>query len=627
MPRPLAFLSVLLIATSCFVPCFASSAPEQWVQVTSPHFKVITSSNDKQARHLLDQFERMRWMFQTLFPKSRVDPPIPIVVIAVKNRAAFQQFEPAAYLAKGQMNLAGLFLRTPDKNYVLLRLDGEGEHPYATVYHEYTHLQFSDAGDWMPLWLNEGFAEFIQNTEIRNKDVLIGEPSVDDILYLRQNTLLPLATLFKVDHQSPYYHDEQKGSVFYAESWVLTHYLEIGDKEKGTHRLTTYMQLVSQHQDPVVAAQTAFGDLKQLQQALETYVRAGDYKQFVLSSAAAPIDESSYKSSPLTNTQADAYRADFLVYVQRTQEAQSLLDAVLKADPNNGQALETKGYLAFREGDRAAARQWYEKAVKLDSQSYLAHYYFAIMSMGHADSSDPDSSNHAEVEGSLRDCIRLNSSFAPCYDQLAGYYSMRHEKLDEAHTLNLQAIQLDSGNLIFRMNAASVLMTMSRYADAAAVLHSAVSLAKNPGEVQMVQSRLKQIEQIQSLGAPESAMTTAPPTGVVEVQTTEKVVDIVAAPKHPNEPPTGPRHIAVGVIYGVECNYPAVIDFEVQTTAKPVSVYSNNYFKIDLTASNFTPSGSMNPCKDLDGMKAKVQYAESSDKTVDGQVISIELRK
>ena len=35
----------------------------------------------------------------------------------------------------------------------------------------------------------------------------------------------------------------------------------------------------------------------------------------------------------------------------------------------------------------------------------------------------------------------------------------------------------------------------------------------------------------------------------------------------------------------------------------------------------------MNPCKDFEGMKAHVQYAESSDKTVDGQVIAIELRK
>jgi len=601
-------------------PAFA--APEQWVEVTSPHFTVITDSSDKQARHILDQFERMRWMFQTLFPKAKVDPAAPIVVLAAKDKKAFQLFEPEAYLAKGQLNLAGLFLKSPDKNYVLLRLDAEGEHPYATIYHEYTHLQFSDAGEWMPVWLNEGFAEFFQNTEIRNKDVLLGEPSIDDILYLRQNRLMPLATLFKVDANSPYYHEEEKASVFYAESWALTHYLEVSDREKGTRRVLDYLTLVSRHEDPVTAAERAFGDLRQLQSALESYIQASSYKQFVLSSAAAPLDEASYKGRSLTQTEADAFRADFLVYVQRTKEARAILDAVLKSDPNNVQAHETMGYLAFRDGDNETARDWYEQAVKLDSQSYLAHYYFAVMSMSGA-----NSPKHTEIEASLRTAIRLNPRFAPTYDQLAALFAMRHENLDEAHMLNLQAIQLDPGNLIYRMNAATVLMNMSRYADAASALRSAASLAKNPEEVQMVQSRIKQIETIQSLGGRDSAMITAPPTSQVDIQTAEKVVDVVPIPKHPTEPPDGTKHLAVGVIRGVKCSYPAMIEFQVETAKKAVSLYSNDYFKIDLTVLNFTPKGDMNPCKDFDGMKAQVQYAESSDKTVDGQVIGVELRK
>jgi Tfp pilus assembly protein PilF len=601
---------------------FAFGATEQWIEVNSQHFTVITDSSDKQARHTLDQFERMRWMFHTLFPKANVDPACPIVVIAVRNQKGFQPLEPAAYLAKGQLNLAGLFLKTPDKNYVLLRLDAEDEHPFATIYHEYTHLQFSDALEWMPLWLNEGFAEFFQNTDIRNKDVLLGEPSVEDILYLRQNRLLPLATLFKVDASSPYYHEEQKGSVFYAESWALTHYLEITDREKGTHRVSDYVLLVSRHEDPVTAAEKAFGDLKQLQSSLEGYIQASSYKQFLLSSAAAPLDEASYKGRTLTLAEADAVRADFLVYVQRTSDARSLLDAVLKSDPDNVQAHETMGYLAFRDGDKEAARKWYEQAVKLDSQSYLAHYYFAVMSM-----SSGDISNHAEVEANLRTAIQLNPRFSSAYDQLAGLFAMRHENLDEAHLLNLQAIQLDPGNLAYRMNAATVLMTMGRYTDAAAVLRNSVKVAANPNEVAMVESRIKQIESIQSLGAQPSATITMPPTGQVDIETAEKVVDIDAGPKHPTEPPDGPKHLAIGVIRSVQCSYPAVMEFSIETAKKPVALYSNNYFKIDFTALGFTPKGDLNPCKDIEGMTAHVQYAESSDKSVDGQVIAIELRK
>jgi tetratricopeptide (TPR) repeat protein len=564
----------------------------------------------------------MRWMFQTLFPDFKVDPALPIVVIAVKNEQSVRSFEPDVYLAKGQMSLAGLFLRTPDKNYVLLRLDAEGDHPYATIYHEYTHLQFTDVSDWMPLWLNEGFAEFIQNTEIRNKDVLLGEPSVDDILYLRQNPLLPLATLFNADRNSPYYHEEQKASVFYAESWALTHYLEVVDHNRGTRHLSNYMTLVRQHETPVVAAEKAFGDLDKLQVALESYIHASAYTHFILSSAAAPLDESAYKGETLTQSQADAYRADFLVNVQRTNEARPLLNAVLKSDPDNVQAHETMGYLAYRDGDTEAARKWYEQAVKLGSQSYLAHYYFAVMSMN-----DTASVHNPEIEASLRTAIRLNPGFAPAYDELATLFAMRHENLDEARKLNLQAIRLDPNALMYRVNAASVLMTMCKYDDAASVLRNSLRVTKNPDEAAMVQRRLKEVESIRALGVQPSRMITAPSTSLVAMETAEKAADVDEAPKHPTEPANGPKHLALGVIRDVTCSYPAMIEFQVDTTEKPVSLYSNNYFKIDFTVLNFTPKGGVNPCEDIEGMKAQARYAESSDKTIDGQVIAIELMK
>lgn len=605
----------LLLSTFCRV---AHASSEQWAEVSSSHFAVLTDSNEKQARHILDQFERMRWVFKTLFPKTNVDPAAPIVVFAAKNRKSFQALEPEVYLAKGQLNLAGLFIRTQDKNYVLLRLDADQEHPFASVYHEYTHLQFSSTAEWMPIWLNEGIAEFFQNTEIRDKDVQLGEPSRNDILFLRQNRLIPLPVLFKIDASSPYYHEEEKGSIFYAESWALTHYLQISDREKGTHRLSDYMTLLSHHEDSLSAAVQAFGNLKQLQSELENYIRAGAYKQFVLSSTAAPIDETTYKVSMLTKAQADAARADVLAGVGRTQDARALLESVLKTEPNNVEAHETMGFVEFREGNRDAARKCYEEAVKLDSQSYLAHYYFAVMSR-----STGDRAQEASIEASLQAAIRLNPRFAPAYDQLASFYGMRHEKLEEAKGLSLRAIALDPGQFSFRINAANVFMTMERYSDAQTVLRSAEKLAKNPAEVEMVRSRIAQLDLIQASQAQHKADMAVQPN----MQTTQAIAIVGNAPKHPAEPADGPKHSADGVIRGVTCSYPSQIDFRVEKSGKTVTLYSNNYFKIDLTELGSTPSDHMNPCTDFEGMKARVQYAASSDKTVDGQVTAVELHK
>jgi predicted Zn-dependent protease len=256
------------------------------------------------------------------------------------------------------------------------------------------------------------------------------------------------------------------------------------------------MTLLSNREDALTAAEKAFGDLKVLQSDLDSYIHASIYQHFVLSSAAAPLDQSSYHVKDLTSFEADAVRADILAAVGRRNDARALLDTILKADPNNVQANETMGFLEFSEGNREAARQWYEQAVKLDSQSYLAHYYFAVMSKG---SKSPE--QDTAIEASLQDAIRLNSRFAPAYDQLASFYGMRHEKLEEARELSLRAIELDPGQLSFRMNAANVLMAMQRYADAQAVLRASLKVAKTPGDAEMVRSRIAQLDQIQAARA------------------------------------------------------------------------------------------------------------------------------
>ncbi len=96
--------------------------------------------------------------------------------------------------------------------------------------------------------------------------------------------------------------------------------------------------------------------------------------------------------------------------------------------------------------------------------------------------------------------------------------------------------------------------------------------------------------------------------------------------RHPSKA-NGPHHAAYGTIRGVTCSYPTVIEFRLVGPTKPVKVYNNNFASIDLSVIGFTPDGPVNPCKDFEGMKADIQYAESSDKTVSGQVFFVELRK
>jgi len=625
----------ILLLLTVFVALVAAARDktENWLEVRSEHFIVFTDSNEKQARRITDQFERMRLVFHVAFPKARVDPGTPIVVLAVKDKKDFQALEPEAYLAKGQLELAGIFLRAPDKNYVLLRLDAQGEHPYATVYHEYTHLLSSRAEEWLPLWLNEGLAEFYQNTEISDKEVLVGEPSPGNILLLRQERLLPLTTLFTVDRNSPYYHEENKGSIFYAESWALTHYLRIRDAKDNTHRLTDYAELVSQNVDPVTAGTRAFGDLRQLQIMLDKYVSQGIFYQFK-AAMSTEVDDTTFKVQAVSLTQADAVRADFLAYNQRVKDARTLLERVLHDDPANVSAHETMGYLEFRQGNPGEARKWYEQAVKLDSQSFLANYYFAVFTMN---SGQLNSENKSQVEKSLRAAIRLNPSFAPAYDELAVFFGTQRQNLEEAHMLGINAVQLDPGNLRYRLNSASVLLEMERGKDAITVLQKAASLAKTPEDISSVQNLLESAEQYQAASEAEQERKAAQAMQSTIPQEQSSTQPTVANPKplgsdsqllRPAKEEThGPRRGVKGTIKSVQCSQPAIMELKVEGDGKSLSLHSNNYFKIQFTAVNFTPAGELHPCTDLEGMKAHVEFFEALGTSAEGQIFSIELSK
>jgi tetratricopeptide (TPR) repeat protein len=239
--------------------------------------------------------------------------------------------------------------------------------------------------------------------------------------------------------------------------------------------------------------------------------------------------------------------------------------------------------------------------------------------------------------------MKLNPGFAPAYDALAMYYSRDMAKANEAHMLNVQAISLEPDNLNYRLNAAAVLMNEKRYIEALAVLKAAIHMAKTPEQVVSVQTRIDQIEQYnaaveRSRQAEQAASTQTVSTMVTDTRTMtisssdgRKVIlrpdAAQQAPKYPTEAPTGAHHTARGILRSVHCSYPAILALSVDETGKTVSLYRNDFNQIEFSATNFAPKGDLNPCTDIEGLKAKVGYAEVSDKSIAGQILSVELSK
>ena len=219
----LCLASVLLLIAP--TPALCAEKTQAWSRLRSPNFIVVTNASEKQARRVAYQFELIRAVLREFFGLRGAATDPPVIIIAAKDLASFKPFLPEGYESKGSAQLAGLYVGGPEKNYVALRLDvsldREAIEPFEPVYHEYVHYLTRRSIAQLPLWLTEGLAEFYGNIRLDGKYVLVGAPSNSNLMVLRQSQLLPLGTLFAVNASSPYYHENNKVSIFYAESWAL----------------------------------------------------------------------------------------------------------------------------------------------------------------------------------------------------------------------------------------------------------------------------------------------------------------------------------------------------------------------------------------------------------------------
>ena len=498
----------LLLCVLALAP-IAHSQTDSWLQVRTPHFLVVSNASEKDARIAAHKFEAMRSVFQRVFPEADLDTASPMLVFALEDVRSVRALEPSDYLDQGQLKLAGLFLYAQERDYILILLNAPGNHPYAPIYHEYAHFVFSRLHEWMPLWLTEGIAEYYQNTEVLDDRVRLGkgDPGIQSVI--DYTPLLPLSTLFAVDPHSSYYHESDKGSIFYAESWALTHYLKDKDQLEGTHRLNDFLDLLQRNVDPNAAAQQAFGDLDELELNLRRAAANGKYSVSELSGG-IEVDDSSFSVQALSPTQADALRADFLAHDGRESDARAMLQDVLRNDPANSGARETMGYIAYRQHNFDEARRWCQEAIKLDPNSFVAHHFFAAASIRKG---TPDKASQAAVEESLRAAIKINPSFAPAYDALAIFYSARGLNLTEAYDLIEKAVQLGPGVPELRIDEAQVLSNLNKTKEAVEVLQLAMRMSHTPEQIAAAENVLENVRKFDAerakLRAPNKSI---PPT-------------------------------------------------------------------------------------------------------------------
>jgi hypothetical protein len=207
-------LRCFLIGVTCGLASGRAKAEHPWIEIRSPHFRVLTNGSSAEGRKVANEFEQMRHVFVLLFKTEDVDPSAPLTIFAARSGDTFKELEPLAWKAT-HGNVAGNFLEGWERQYAVVRLDTWVDENQVVVYHEYTHSILHARAHWMPIWMDEGMAEFYGYTRFQDDRILVGAPS-KRLGELRRNSLLPVSKMLETTSYSPLFKDEEQLQLFYA---------------------------------------------------------------------------------------------------------------------------------------------------------------------------------------------------------------------------------------------------------------------------------------------------------------------------------------------------------------------------------------------------------------------------
>jgi len=519
----------------------------QWIEIKSPHFSIVTDAGEKRGREVAVRFEQMRAVFGALLVKTKVNLPVPLQIVAFRNTKEMRQFVP---LFHGKpTELGGLFEYSSDRSFILL--DMSATDPWQTVFHEYAHqlLNGNTSGEIQP-WFDEGFAEYFSTIRVAGKEADVGLPPEGDVEILRQVAWMKIADLFQVQQNSSTYNESgDHRSMFYAESWLVMHFLY--DRQL-LPKCAQYFDLAVDKRVPVSqAVQQAFGMTPEMwDKQLRQYYAAGTIKYYKLTTPPG-IETTGYATADLSDSDAKAVLADVHLHSPDYQDkAIEEFEGVLTVDPNNAAALRGLGYAYLQKRNLSAAGSYFQKAAALNSQDPRVLYYSALLRNQERFSSDPHQLEMTQKE--LEASIALDPTFADAYSVLA-YVLQAQTKYTEAQQAMLHAVALNPRNDNYQFNLAQLYLAMRNLDAAVPILERLKNSTSNPQVALMASTSLLQIETYraaqtqaaQSGGAPAVALRarndSARPSGETEA---------------PQAAPVAPARFLKGKVTSVDCSAP-----------------------------------------------------------------------
>jgi tetratricopeptide (TPR) repeat protein len=367
---PISYLRLVAFICGLALPALGS---EPWLRLTSPHFEMLTTAGEKKGREAILYFEAVRGFFDTSQSIHSAVRERRVRIIAFRSAKEFEpyklnQFSSAFYLAGSGAGTDTIVMSDISRDR------------YPAAVHEYTHLVLHRSGLELPVWLNEGLADLYSSLHPQGQKIRVGDLLPGRVGRLLSSRPIPLEELAMVDQNSPWYNERDRASVFYAESWALTHMLALSEEYRRG-----FAQFVGE-----IAAEHTLGEalesvyrktVRETQRDLMAYF-GGRLVGSLLEAKMDPgAEQPEIEAAP--DTEVQLALAEMLASSKRTSSAgRARFEQLQKSHPELPEVEAGLARLELREQNLEEARRHFARAVELGSREGRVYFDYAMMSRG-----------------------------------------------------------------------------------------------------------------------------------------------------------------------------------------------------------------------------------------------------
>lgn len=424
----IAVLASALVLTSAAGARALPDPGDDWLQVETPGFVLTSNAKEAKTRELAEAFAGFQAALRLVQPGLRHETPVPVRIFAFRTEKDYAPYR--AVLGGDPEGVAGHFFGHTWIYFIFLEAYPGRHDALPIVYHEYVHAHLANNFGRLPLWLNEGLADYFSTLERRKGEIVVGTPPEGRLESVRATTFLPMAQLFAVTEDSPEYNERERRGLYYAQSWLVVHYL-LTDPDRG-RAAGAFFRRVSEGEDADAALRATMGfGLDDLQSHLRAY--ANSRTMPILRIPVAALGETpDLEVEPIPDAVALYRLGTYLAFAERP-EAVEHLRAATGGAPD---AWATLGMLAGRgavPGDPASLFARAFEGGAGEALSFFLHARWILEGSGEIDADRIET-----ARASLRRALGLDPSFAEARALLGGSYLRGPEPAAEAAATHLE---------------------------------------------------------------------------------------------------------------------------------------------------------------------------------------------